>query len=640
MLKLMRKKKARNAIIFLVVMSLLAYLLVAFGQGSVVAPGDTIAKLGDVKIKVRDALIQRENLKSIFSQMDNTNLNQVLASSLVSDAILLNGAQDVGFQISSEELRDLVIRNRTTSDGTFVDDEIWSNVIKNRYLMQVESYENYLKDRALKTDKFRQIFYAGAYVSEAGIREKFVKDNQRVNLEMLVLNAFDVRAETRLDDDAKLEKFYQEHQEKFMTGDLRQIRFVSFTLKDYENKAELTQEEIQSYYNENSERYRKQEQVRANHVLIKTEGRSEEEALAEINKIRGEIEGGLDFAEAAKKYSEDVSNKERGGDLGLFGRGRMVPAFESIAFSLPVGDVSQAVKTQFGYHLIKVTDHQQESVQPLAAVSASIRANLMRNKTRDLAMGLAADFRASLGEGEDFAAVAQNMGYTVHQSSFFDNDNRSNLGEVLNNNFQVRRATFSMNELQEISVPVDGGVMVVVFQWIAETEPQILEFNDPTKPRIRTMAQNLAAETFAAELFEDLRQAASRSPEDSLKDLKGDRDYLKDNHFKESGWVTTDSIPWEIKREDFDFQRDIYGHEPGVFLAGLESSSPTRFILVRLIEKKEPDLSKLDGVRVQLVEELRQEKGNDLLSGYIFAQLKDLDPDDRVQNRILAAVQR
>ena len=88
-------------------------------------------------------------------------------------------------------------------------------------------------------------------------------------------------------------------------------------------------------------------QVRASHILVKTE--------KEANEILEQIKAGKDFAELAKKYSQCPSGK-RGGDLGYFGRGRMVPEFENAAFSTPKGEVSKPVKTQFGYHIIKVTD--------------------------------------------------------------------------------------------------------------------------------------------------------------------------------------------------------------------------------------------------------------------------------------------
>lgn len=137
----------------------------------------------------------------------------------------------------------------------------------------------------------------------------------------------------------------------------------------------VTDAEIEAYYKKNANRFLSTEQVRARHILVAAE--------EEAQKIKGEIEGGLDFSEAAKKYSTCPS-KERGGDLGAFSKGRMVPEFEAVAFALEVGELSDLVKTQFGFHLIMVDEKHPATEMSLEEVASQLNQLVLQEKQADV----------------------------------------------------------------------------------------------------------------------------------------------------------------------------------------------------------------------------------------------------------------
>ncbi|MBC7958889.1 MAG: peptidylprolyl isomerase [Vallitaleaceae bacterium] len=145
-----------------------------------------------------------------------------------------------------------------------------------------------------------------------------------------------------------------------------------------------TDEEISAYYEKNKSQFLSSEQVRARHILVALE--------EEGHKIKGEIEGGLDFSEAASKYSTCPS-KERGGDLGVFSKGRMVPEFEDVAFALEIGELSELVKTQFGYHLIMVDEKHAASEKSLEEVSSQLYQIVVQEKQADLYEGKLAQLK-------------------------------------------------------------------------------------------------------------------------------------------------------------------------------------------------------------------------------------------------------
>ncbi|MCK4236175.1 MAG: peptidylprolyl isomerase [Candidatus Krumholzibacteria bacterium] len=149
---------------------------------------------------------------------------------------------------------------------------------------------------------------------------------------------------------------------------------------------EVSESEIRSYYDENLERFKRAERVKSSHILIKVGKDESEKEKAEKRrkaaKILREIEDGADFAELASKYS-DCPSKSKGGDLGYFGRGRMVPAFEDVAFSLGVGNVSDIVETDFGYHIIKIYDHEKARTIPFEEARKDITAFLDNKRNQD-----------------------------------------------------------------------------------------------------------------------------------------------------------------------------------------------------------------------------------------------------------------
>ena len=423
-------------------------------------------------------------------------LDQFVATSLVNQAILLDGAINAGIAVSDDELRDTVINIRTDADGNFVPEDQWSRWINRTYNQQVGSYEKYLRDHEIRYFKFQRLFASSAYIPESLIKERFIKDNEKVKLEMVVLNTFEVREQTKLEDDAAVQAFYEKHNDLFVTGDQRVIQFINFPVNDYLAEVVISDEEMQAFYNENKARYLQQESVKAKHILIKTsDAKTEEQALAEIVKIKKEIEDGLAFEEAAKKYSEDEGSGKAGGDLGEFGKGRMVPEFENTAFALEIGAMSEPVKTQFGYHIILKEGHQPEKERAFDEVKAGIRTSLSREKAKKAAMDKALAFREQVIAGKGFDVAAKEMTYTVSVSPPFDNDPRANLGEVLNTNYQVQRAAFAIPTLNEISPVIDGGTQIVVAQWVDEVAPRAMDF-EKDKARIKTMAEKLSGQEF------------------------------------------------------------------------------------------------------------------------------------------------
>ena len=206
------------------------------------------------------------------------------------------------------------------------------------------------------------------YKSEEG-KKQFL--DQMINFELIYNYA--------LENDMKNDPDYIE-QMKIIEKDL----LIQIGVKNIMNDVDITEEEIQKYYEENSEMFKSAETVSAKHILVDT--------LEQMQEIKAEITNGMSFEEAAQKYSKCPSAAQ-GGSLGSFTRGRMVPEFEKAAFELQVGEISEPIKTQFGYHLIQLDDRNLESMKSMEESKHMIVKNVLKQKQNEKYISSLAELR-------------------------------------------------------------------------------------------------------------------------------------------------------------------------------------------------------------------------------------------------------
>lgn len=208
--------------------------------------------------------------------------------------------------------------------------------------------------------------------------QNMVKDRKKELVEDMILEKllYDEATKKGVQNDKEVKEMLEEAQRKIM---------ISKLIKDeVEEKTKVSDKDVEEYYNAHKDEFSIPERWKASHILVKTE----EEAKAVLDELS---KGGA-FDELAKTKSQDTSAK-KGGDLGYFTKGQMVPEFEEAVIKLEVGQISQAVKTQFGYHIIKLTDKKPAQIQELKDASAKIKNELLMKKKRDAFDKLVADLR-------------------------------------------------------------------------------------------------------------------------------------------------------------------------------------------------------------------------------------------------------
>jgi peptidyl-prolyl cis-trans isomerase D len=227
---------------------------------------------------------------------------------------------------------------------------------------------------------------AGLTVSEKEARDQYVKNGTKIKFEYAVISADDIRKSIN-PTDAELEAFFKKNTARYANAvpEERIISYFAFTPNDVPGGVQPpTQQEIEAYYNLHKSEYSVPEQAKSRHILIQVapnaDAKTDAAAKAKAEDILKQIQNGANFADLAKKYSDDPGSKDSGGELGFAQRGHMVPEFDNAIFTQKIGE-AKIVKSQYGYHIVQVEERTAAHSQSLAEVLPTIQATLMRQKS-------------------------------------------------------------------------------------------------------------------------------------------------------------------------------------------------------------------------------------------------------------------
>jgi peptidyl-prolyl cis-trans isomerase D len=242
--------------------------------------------------------------------------------------------------------------------------------------------------------------------------------NEKVKLQVVALTADKFRNRVMVTD-ADVSTYFDAHKAEYRKGEQRKVKMLLLDRDQIKAKIMVAPADVDKAYNDNIAQYQTPEQVRASHILLKTEGKNEADVRKRAEDILKQVKAGGDFAAIAKQVSEDDGSKANGGDLDYFGRGRMVPEFENAAFAMQPGQVSDLVKSQFGFHIIKVTDKKAAATRPLAEVRPQIEDQLKNERAEQQMANQARDLAAKLKTPADMDNAAKSAGVAVVESGFF-----------------------------------------------------------------------------------------------------------------------------------------------------------------------------------------------------------------------------
>ncbi|RPJ80409.1 MAG: hypothetical protein EHM13_12075, partial [Acidobacteria bacterium] len=218
---------------------------------------------------------------------------------------------------------------------------------------------------------------------------------------------------------ADIAAHFEKNKEQYRIGERRKVRYVLVDVDAIRPTIAVPSRDVERSYNENIDTYSTPEQVRASHILLKTEGKDEAAVKAKAESALKEAKSGADFAGLAKKYSEDEASAAQGGDLDYFPRGRMVPEFDQVAFTLEPGAISDLVKSQYGFHISKVVDKKPASTRPVEEVRQQIVEQLQWERAQARASEQATTLEDEIREASGLDKAAATHSLKVQESAFF-----------------------------------------------------------------------------------------------------------------------------------------------------------------------------------------------------------------------------
>jgi len=269
--------------------------------------------------------------------------------------------------------------------GKFIGEEQYASMIATRFNLSVKDFEDDVRHDIIM-HRLQALITAGVTVSDKEVTDAYRKDNIKVKFDYAVLSADDVR-KTINPSDSDLEAFFKKNAARYAAGvpEERKISYFAFTPDQLPGGVpQPSQQEIQKYFTDHQSEYKVPDQARSRHILIKVDAgadaKTDAAAKAKAEDIVKQLKGGANFADLAKKYSDDPGSKDAGGELGFAQKGRMVPEFDNAIFNQKVGDTA-IVKSQFGYHIVQVEERQTAHPQAINEVLPTIQATLIRENT-------------------------------------------------------------------------------------------------------------------------------------------------------------------------------------------------------------------------------------------------------------------
>ena len=395
--------------------------------GGVGLPNDVIARVGDQEIslfefqQIYTRQLQAYRLESggeISEELlRSLGIDRQILQQMIDGHAALAEAERLGLEVSDAEVRQRILTLPAFRiDGRFIGEASYRQLLQQqRPPLSPAQFEEEIRNEIL-VERLQAAVTGWVRVSDTEVADEHRRRNERVRVDVVAFRAADFRdaVEATADD---VELLFTEESSSYEVPEKRRLRFLLVDQTAIFDSLVLTEDEAQQYYDVNLSQYQTPGQVRASHILLRVDG-DDEAVAARAAELAAQARAGADFAELAREHSQDETNAGNGGDLGLFGRGRMVPEFENAAFALAAGEISDPVRSPFGYHVIQVTEKQEEVTQPFAEVRGAIENVLKRERSSSRATALARAIAAEATTPAELERAAAARGYELQESGF------------------------------------------------------------------------------------------------------------------------------------------------------------------------------------------------------------------------------
>ncbi len=618
-------RKKRNSIFIMAVFAAIIIVFIFWGMnpGSKDSDRALVATVDGSPISVKDYanLYKREveYFKKTFKDRwtdeaaRKMDLKQRTLDILINRALVINAANGEGIKVSEAEVQDAIKSIPAFSTNNVFDKDLYFKVLSANRVKPADFEKSIEQD--LMTSKMRDKVIKDISVTDNDAKQAYARDNRKINLDFIAIDGERFKKSINVTD-AEAKEYLKNNGSAFMAPVRIKAFYARVNPLDITRKVKLGETEIKEFYEKNLKDFELPEMVKAKHILIRPDAsakdreKAKREARIKAEEVLKKIKSGGNFSQLASVYSHDPGSKKQGGELGWFQRGVMVKSFENAAFSLKKGEVSGVVETDFGYHIIMISDKKDAGIMPLndaeTLIKKSLGAQKARKMAKDMADSLSKSFREAKTPDELRKAAAHQKDFKALATDFFaEDDRKSELAgdEILRGSvFQLRAG--------EVSGPIDAPQGIYVVKVLDRQEAHVPDYNEISK-KVKEKLVSAKAE-----------EAAGKNARELLKKAAGDTDInaiAKRENYKvlETGYFS--------KAEGFIPKLGIYAGDKAKFFE-LTSSSPyyaevlpfkDKFYIFKLKSVKEADESGFEEKKADIKSRLLAERQEDALTKWL-----------------------
>jgi peptidyl-prolyl cis-trans isomerase D len=554
-------------------------------------------------------------------------IDQQILQQMIDEQAALIEAERQGITVSDEELRRQIFAiPGLQENGRFIGELRYAQLLRSQIPpLTTTVFEENLR-RSLMIDKLRAALTDWIAIADGEVEREFRVRNERVRLQLVALTADAFRDQVTVTD-ADVAAYFEARQAEYRVGEQRKVKILLLDREQALTNVAIPPGDVQRYYNENIALYQTPEQVRASHILLNTAGRDEAEVRAQAEDLLARIRAGADFAALATEFSQDEGSAVNGGDLDYFGRGRMVPEFETAVFALNApGDVSDVVRSQFGFHIIRLTDKRPAITRTLEEVRPEIENQIKLERSEEQLAMRATAIGDQIDEPADFDTVGQGAGLSVTESEFFSREDPvPGLGVAP----QVAFAAFDLTG-DEISGPMNSP-RGPVFITLTDTR-------DPYVPMLDEVRDRVREDAIRARATELSRQRAS----EIAATLRSASDFAAAAKAQGFEAVDTELVARESPLPDIGVSPEVDAAAFDLPVGGVSEPIATSdaTVIVRVVERDDVTSEELVNGREAFREQLLAERRGRFFSAYMTKAKERMNIliDDDVVRRVLMPV--
>ena len=468
-----------------------------------------VASVGDREIFERDVnRVYEQELANLtgMGDFDEKQLKHEALDHLIKEELIVQSAEDKRLAMSDADVRGFVQSlPYFQTDGKF-DKEKYKLMLSSQGQNPAQFVEQMRK--VLTMEQYQRGITDTAFVTKQQIEAFYRLRNQQRQIEYLTVP---VKKYDGKISDQDIEAYYQENLSAFQNPEKIAVEYLSINLEDIANKVQAGEEELKNAYEEQKGQYSTPERRKVSHILVTIEtdkDGADQAALAKAAQLRERLMKGEDFSKLAKEASDDKASAEKGGDLGFINKETMDPNFAEAAFRLTKDEISQPIKTAFGYHLIQVTELIPAATKPFEEVRAELAKNFQRSQAESKFYELGQTLTEQSFEHPDsLEPAAKALNLTIAQTALFTRE----AGDGIAAEKKVRDAAFSQDVLDgRNSEPVEIANERVYVVRMKEHQPASNKPLAEVKQEIIGKLQARAAQAEARKKAEQLLAEANQ----------------------------------------------------------------------------------------------------------------------------------